>query len=154
MFLAEALMERKALSDEIQNQLMLISDSAVVQEGDEKANLDEMLDDLGEMYHQHQALDLNIREANATHRLMYQGESISLIEAIARRDLLKSKSGGYSRLANLSRYHMRQFRRSGSEVKMVELIEKDAMLSLAKAYAASARALDAKIQKRNWEIEL
>ena len=153
MFLAEALIERKVLSNQINDLVLLIEDNAVIQEGDEIPNIAKMLIDLHDMHERHAKLDLNIRITNANTDL----EGVSLMEAIAQRDSLKFKATtignlvgrGYGRA--MSR---RAFRRSASEVRFTDLLNRNTMAEERDKYAKASRELDAKIQAKNWSVEL
>jgi len=153
MFLAEALIERKVLSNQITDLVMLIEDSAVIQEGDEAADIKKMLADLLQMHERHAELDKNIRITNANTDL----EGISLMEAIAKRDSLKFKASTFGNLVGRGyrRGMGRQaFRRSASEVRFTDLLDRNEIAEARDGYAKLSRELDAKIQAKNWSIEI
>lgn len=154
MFLAEALIERKVLSNQINDLVMLIEDNAVIQEGDEAADVKQMVVNLLEMHERHAKLDKEIRITNANTDL----EGVSLMEAIAKRDSLKFKASSFSNLVGNRGFgramSRRVFRKSASEVRFTDLIDRNAMAEARDDYAKLSRELDAKIQAKNWSTEL
>lgn len=155
MKLAQALIERKVLKNKIRDQIDLIDDSATIQEGDPKPDIDAMLGDLLLLYQQHDDYDLDIREANRTHTIEQDGEELLLEEAIALRDLWKLRASGYNNLSGGGmRGYGRQFRRTQSEIKFVELLDREHMMKERDTYAEMARNIDALIQAKNWEVDL
>jgi hypothetical protein len=150
MLLAEALIERKVLKNKIGELVMTIEDIAVIQEGDKEPKIDEMLVDLQNMHDQFANIDSAIRVTNW--QTVLEG-GISLAAAIANRDALKLMSGSYNNLAG-RHYNRRQFRRSATEIKFKDLLDREAMAKTRDEFAQVARELDAKIQAKNWTTEL
>jgi hypothetical protein len=153
MFLAEALIERKVLSNQINDLAMLIEDNATIQEGDEVPDIAKMLVDLHAMHEQHARLDKEIRITNANTDL----HGISLMEAIAERDALKFKASTFGNLVGRGygrSMTRRMFRKSASEVRFTDLLNRNKMAELRDAYAKSSRELDAQIQAKNWSVQL
>ena len=150
MLLAEALIERKVLKNQIHEVAMNLEDSAVIQEGDPTPETAEALAELKAMHDTFAALDRSIRLTNW--KTMLEG-GITLTEAIANRDALKMRAGTYGTLTG-THYGRRQFRRSASEIKFKDTLDREEMARFRDEYAQTARELDAKIQAKNWTTEL
>jgi hypothetical protein len=157
--LAQALIERKVLKNKIHDLVELIDEVATIQEGDEVPDIAKMLSELDELHDEHYKLDLAIRDANYAYSIFpHKGTVMLLQDAIAVRDLWKYQSKSYGDLAGLGAGAYRglrgRFRRSQSEIRYIDFLDRNKMMELRDDYAQRARDIDAAIQARNWEIEL
>jgi hypothetical protein len=149
MKLAEALVERKAAQDKINELSERLQRVSVIQEGEKPAEKPQAL--LTELAKTCERLEELIVAINVTNTAAKLESGETLTEAIAKRDVLRMRQGV---LDNLLRNSSTQYRMRGSEIKFVTTIdiaklqrERD---DLAKAY----RELDTAIQAANWTAEL
>lgn len=93
-----------------------------------------------------------IRRINRTNaRTEFEGGT-SLTDALARRDVLSALRDFYAEAAQAA--SVRQDRYSRSEVKFVSMLDVPALRRRADELAKEYRELDARIQAKNWEIDL
>jgi len=149
MKLAEALIKRADLKARIEQIVHRMKENALIQEGDAPA---EDVAELGNMYesmmNELEGLIIRINKTNAETML----EDISLANAIAKRDCLKSKISAYRAVKESSL--TRRDRYSGSEIKYVRTTDIAKLQRMIDDYSREYRELDTKIQERNWTAEL
>jgi hypothetical protein len=93
-----------------------------------------------------------IRRINRTNSGSAFDDGRNLSDALALRDVLSLRRAVYAELAHASA--VRQDRYSRSEVKFVSAVDVREIQRQVDALAKQYRELDAKIQSRNWEIDL
>lgn len=150
MKLAEALIRRKALKENIDHLKLRLAKAAKVQEGDTPAERAQDLlaaveADLQEL----QALIIRINRANLQATLP---DGATLMEAIARRDILKLRRGILEALAN-SALPM-QDRYTRTELKYVPTVDVAELHKEVDRLSKAYRELDATIQAANWTAEI
>jgi len=152
MKLAEALLERKSLKDQISALKERAINDARVQEGDQPAEKPEDL--VAEINKQAERLEKLVIAINRTNARAQLPDGSSIMEAIARRDMLKLRHQVAKDLAEAAVPERGGWRLTRSEVKFQPTIDiarwRREADSLAKAY----RDLDAAIQAANWTIDL
>ncbi len=150
MKLAELLMERAECQRRIAQLSSRLRDCAKVQEGDSPPVKPEvMLKEVVELHSQLEELIRHINRVNVTNELE---PGLTLADAVTRRDMLRSQRELYDNLVKASqvsdgRYSMKEIRYV-STMDVSELIRKTDELSKA------VRMMDARIQARNWEVEV
>ena len=149
MKLAEALIERADLKARIEQIVIRMKESALIQEGDTP---DEDVAELGIMYEaQMSELEGLIIRINKTNAEMMLNE-ISLADAIAKRDCLKAKISAYRKVKDASL--IRRDRYSGMEIKYVRTTDLARLQRMIDDYSKQYRELDTKIQERNWTADV
>ncbi|AEG14361.1 hypothetical protein Desku_0755 [Desulfofundulus kuznetsovii DSM 6115] len=151
MKLAEALLERKRVKDEIQVLRVRAVAGARVQEGDrppeDPAELGKrimgLVDRLGE-------LTAAINRTNMAAKLP---DGRTLMEAIVQRDALKLKHEAAKELADAAAGG-REYRVMRSEIKFVPTVDVAEWRRKTDEYARAYRELDAAIQAANWSVDL
>jgi hypothetical protein len=150
MKLAEALAERADAQKRVAQLLQRVQLSARTQEGEtppEDPNdllreIDGVLDRLEEL----------IREINRTNASIELEPGVSMTDALARRDVLAKRRGAAAAAAEAG--SLRHDRYSRSEVKFVTTLDVSAIRRRADQLAKEYRELDARIQSKNWEVDL
>jgi hypothetical protein len=150
MKLAELLMERAEIQKRISQINSRLRDCAKVQEGDAPPiNPGTLLDEMESLHTQLEEVIKSINHANVTNDFAF---GMTIADAITRRDMLRSRRDVYDALTkaaqiNENRYSMKEIR-FVSTVNIPEIISKTDELSKA------VRMLDARIQAKNWEVEI
>lgn len=150
MKLAEALIRRKALQENIDQLRSRLVKVAKVQEGDAPAEPPQaLLTALDTTLQELQTLIVQINRANLGATLP---DGLTIMEAIAQRDILKLRRNTLDALANSAvPVHDRFTRTELKYVPTVDVAEiRQEVDQLAKAY----RELDAAIQAVNWTVEM
>lgn len=149
MKLAEALIERADLKARISQVVSRMEDNALIQEGDKPA---EDVSELANMYEsmmgELETLIIRINKTNAETLVL----NMSLADAIAKRDCLKSKISAYRSVKESSL--TKHDRYSTSEIKYVRTTDISKLQRMVDDYSRQYRELDTKIQERNWTAEL
>lgn len=150
MLLAEALAERA----EAQNRLLRLTERlkavARIQEGDTPdENPAELLAEVAALYTKVEDL---IRRINATNTATVFDGTMSLTDAIAKRDVALQRRRFYTNLADAA--GARQDRFSRSEIKYVATVDVGELRTKADQAAKEYRLLDTRIQQLNWATEL
>lgn len=150
MKLAEALIRRKALQENIDHLKLRLAKAAKVQEGDTPAERSQELlaaveADLQEL----QALIVRINRANLQATLP---DGTTLMEAIAKRDILKLRRGILETLANNAVPTHDRYTRT--EIKYVPTVDVADLRKEGDRLSKAYRELDATIQAANWTAEI
>ena len=150
MKLAEALVERKSLKDEIHNLRRRLQRVAKVQEGDVPVEDPRTL--LQTVETKLDELEQRIAQINRTNLMARLGDGRTLMEAIAERDMLLLRRGVLDELVEAATPE--QARYSRTEIRYVPTIGVAETQKQADQIAKRYRELDAEIQALNWETEL
>ncbi|MEA4898622.1 MAG: DIP1984 family protein [Christensenellaceae bacterium] len=149
MKLAEALIERADLQKKIAQLVSWMKQNVKVQEGDEPA------EDIVHLMSQYEALMETLAalivKINNTNGATPLGD-MTLAEAIARRDCLKSKLKIYRDLFDESA--ITHDRYSRSEIKFVRCIAAAKLQGIIDRISKEYRELDVKIQALNWATDM
>ena len=152
MKLAEALLERKNIKEQISSLRDRARQDVRVQEGDEPSELPESLvAEIETLLVRLEELITIINKTNLTARLP-GGQS--LMEAIARRDMLKMHHQLIKDLADTASPERDIWRHTRSEIKFKPTIDVADWRRKADRLAKEYRELDNQIQAANWTIEI
>jgi len=150
MKLAEALMERADKNRRLLELKERIVRNAKYQEGDKPAEEPEaLLKEYEQIAEEFEALIVKINNTNNQLKLE---DGSTMVEALARRDVLKMKHALYKSLATEAT--PKQDRYSKKEIKFVSSVSVQQTQKLADTLAKEYRELDALIQQANWTNEL
>lgn len=150
MKLAQALTERADLNRQIHELRERIVRNAKHQEGEEPAeNPSELLREYDGVA---EALERLIVRINFTNNQIILEGGLPMVEALARRDVLKLRHALYKALAEAAT--PQQDRYSKSEIRFVSAVSVRETQTQADALAKEHRELDALIQQANWTTEL
>ena len=150
MKLAEALVERKALKDEIQDLRRRLQRGAKVQEGDEP--VEEPLALLRTIESKLGKLEQLITRINRTNIAARLSDDRTLMEAIAERDMLRLQRGVLEDLVKAATPEHDRYSRK--EIRYVPTVNVAEVQKRADQVAKRYRELDAQIQALNWETEI
>lgn len=150
MKLAEALAERADAQRRVAQLKQRVVLSARVQEGEEPPEDPRKL--LSEADRIVEQLEDLIKRINRTNASSEFEAGASVTEALARRDVLSIQRDLYAEAAQAA--SVRQDRYSRSEVKFVTTLDVSALRRRADELSKEYRELDARLQAKNWEIEL
>ena len=151
MKLAEALMERKAIKNKMEDLKKRIYQSAKVQEGDDPfedplALLDELKRETARFE------DLIVRINCTNNQTLLPDSSMTLMDAIVKKDMLNYLHTIHTNLADKATpLHERL---SAREIKFVPTVNVTEIRAMADQIAKEYRLLDAKIQEANWKTEI
>jgi hypothetical protein len=149
MKLAEALIERADLKKQIEQIIKRMKDDARIQEGDSPTeDINDLLSVYEFMSEKLEGLIVRINKTNGETKL----DDISLADAIAKRDCLKTRIAAYravreAALAKPDRY-------SRNEIKYVRTVDIAKLQRIVDDYSKKYRELDTRIQERNWLVKL
>jgi hypothetical protein len=150
MKLAEALAERADAQRRLAQLKQRVTLSARVQEGEEPPeDPRELLSEADRIVEQLEDLIKRINRTNANSEFE---AGASVTHALARRDVLSIQRDLYAEAAQAA--SVRQDRYSRSEVKFVTTLDVSALRRRADDLSKEYRELDARLQAKNWEIEL
>jgi len=150
MRLAEALIERKSLTEKIAKLRQRLDENVLVQEGDRPTEQPEsLIEELNTAIEQLEMLIKRINAANIAARL---GDGMSLADAIVRRDMLRLRREAIEQAANSA--SLRQSRYSRSAVRLVPTVNGAELHDRVDSLSRAWRELDAQIQAVNWATEL
>jgi len=150
MKLAEALILRADCQKRFEQLKARIVRNALVQEGDAPSeNPLELLVEAERV--SNELVDL-IKRINKTNSLTVFEAGRTLSDALADRDVLVLKRGGYHELANAA--SATQSRYSRSEVKFKSTVDVPEVQKRVDELSKAYRELDARIQEFNWQTEL
>lgn len=150
MKLAEALVERKSLKDEIQDLRQRLRRVAKVQEGDKPVeDPRQLLQTIGAKMGE---LERRITQINRTNMAAQLADGRTLMEGIAERDMLLLKRSVLDDLVEAATPE--QVRYSRTEIRYVPTIDVTEIQKQADQVAKRYRELDAEIQALNWETGL
>jgi len=150
MKLAEALVERKSLKDEIQDLRQRLERVAKVQEGDEPVEDPRAL--LQTTDAKIDELERRITQINRTNLSARLSDGRSLMEAIAERDMLLLRRSVLDDLVEAATPTHDRFSRK--EIRYIPTVDVAGIQKRADQVAKRYRELDAQIQALNWETEL
>lgn len=150
MKLAQALTERADLNRQMHELRERIVRNAKHQEGEEPAeNPSELLREYDGVA---EALERLIVRINFTNNQIILEGGLPMVEALARRDVLKLRHALYKALAEAAT--PQQDRYSKSEIRFVSAVSVRETQTQADVLAKEHRELDALIQQANWTTEL
>ena len=150
MKLAEALAERKALKNKMEELKKRIYQNSKVQEGDAPLESPvELLEALRQETAKFEALIIRINQTNNATKL---DEGMTLMEAIVKKDMLHYLQMIYMNLADKATPTHERF--SAREIKFVPTIDVGDIRMQADEIAKQYRLLDMRIQEMNWQTEL
>jgi hypothetical protein len=153
MKLGEALARRADLQKRMNRVQALLLENASVQEGDEPAVRPEsLLEEYRQSALEHEAIVRKINATNMQARIEFRGASMTLAEAVVRRERLAREAGMLRELASRASPTRSRFLRT--EVKHVPTVDVAATLAAADRLSKEHRELDVRIQETNWEVEL
>lgn len=150
MKLAELLMERAECQKRIAQLSKRLQDSAIVQEGDRPPVSPEAV--ILELEKLHVELEAMIQRINRTNVSVEFEPNVSMADAIVRRDLLRSRRDIYATLSKAAQID--DMRYSHKEIRFVATIDAAEAIRKTDELAREVRMLDARIQAKNWEIEV
>ena len=154
MKLAEALIERKGLQKKIERLSERLVNNAKTQEGEVPS--ENPLELIKEINGTNEVLTTLIIGINKTNALVYlnpaQVPMMTLADALARRDGIAKKRIVLAKFAEAATEPVRAYGRL--EVKYVRTMNIPDIQKQIDALAAEYNSLDAKIQGKNWEIDL
>jgi len=152
MKLAEALLERKSIKEQISSLRERARQDARVQEGDEPSELPESLvAEIETLLVRFEELIILINKTNLTARL---SGGQSLMEAIARRDMLKMHHQLIKDLADAASPERDIWRQTRSEIKFKPTIDVADWRRKADKLAKEYREIDNQLQAANWTVEI
>lgn len=152
MKLAEALLERKNIKEQINILKERAKKDVRIQEGDEPNELPEKL--VGEIETLAGRLEQLVVAINKTNNNTALPQGQSLMEAIARRDMLKLRYQVVKDLVDAASPERDLWRQTRSEVKFKPTIVIADWRRRADSLAGEYRELDNLIQAANWSAEL
>ena len=151
MKLAEALTERKALTDHISELAGRLRLNALVQEGDTpaeqpaelRAQLDEAVARMGRL----------IKAINHTNVATRLDDNQTIAEAITDRDMLQVRQSALRTLADAAGYRVSP-RGTRTELRTIATVDVAALRRELDELARQRRELDVRIQAANWATDL
>jgi len=152
MKLAEALLERKSLKDQIGALKERAIKDARVQEGDQPAERPEEL--AAEIEKLVQRLETIVAAINRTNLQARLPDGQTIMEAIVKRDMLKLRHQLARDLAGAAAPDRDGWRLTRSEIKFQPTVDVAHWRREADALAKAYRELDAAIQAANWTTDL
>jgi hypothetical protein len=154
MKLAEALTERKALQERLARLRARLVANARVQEGDVPAEQPEVL--LTEIEEAAGALERLIVRINLTNvaAAVTDEPRLTLMEAVARRDMLKLRFAALAELVASAQPNPRAFAVTRSEIRSRPTVDVAETQKRLDALAREIRELDTQLQAANWTVEL
>ncbi len=150
MKLAEALIERKAIKEKMEDYKKRIYKNSQVQEGDEPTEVPmKLIESLNEELLKFEALVVRINKTNNESKF---DAGMNIMEALSKRDMLRYRHFIYSNLADKATPSTDRY--SQREIKFVPTIDISNIRHEADLIAKECRILDTKIQELNWTTEL
>lgn len=154
MTLAEALVERKALKERLDSLKGRLAANARVQDGDTPTEAPaELMEQVSAVIADLEQLIVAINRTNLTARLPGE-EGWSLMEAIARRDMLTLHGTVLQGTIGAARITRDQWAMTHSEVRSVLAVDVAGLQRQLDALAKERRQLDLRLQAANWSIRL
>lgn len=149
MKLAEALIERADLQKKIAQLEVRMQQNVKVQEGDTPAeSVEELLPQYESLMDRFELLIVSINRTNGAAAF----DTMTLAEAITKRDCLKSKIHAYRELYEAA--SISQDRYSNKEIRFVRCVDAAKLQNQIDSMSKAYRELDTKMQGINWTIEL
>lgn len=156
MKLAEALTERKALQEKITRLRARLAANARVQDGDQPAERPaDLLAEVAETTAALETLIVRINRTNLTATLAEEPR-LTLMEAVARRDMLKLRFTALSELIGAAAPGAagRYFAVTRSEIKQRATVDVAELQKDLDSLARQVRELDGRLQAANWAVDL
>jgi hypothetical protein len=154
MKLAEALNERKAMQERLGRLRGRLVANARVQEGDAPAERPEaLLSEIGEVAAALERLIVRINLTNVASAVT-EAPRLTVMEAVARRDMVKVRFAALAELVAAAQPNPRQFAQTRSEIRSVPTVDVAEMQKRLDSLARDIRALDTQLQAANWAVEL
>ena len=150
MKLAEALLERKSLTQKIEALRERLTENALVQDGDQPSEQPQAL--MAELNDAVNQLESLIRRINATNNVAQLADGTAVSQAIVTRDMLRLRREALEKVAEAA--SMRQARFMRTEVRYVATVNTAELRKQIDALSKDWRELDAQIQAVNWMTEL
>ena len=152
MKIAEALATRKDLTTKITDLERRAKSAATVQEGQSPS--EDAITLAADVQARTMELMVLVKQINKANVRQLEGEAegVNLADLIVERDHLRKLSQFYRSFAESGTQSVDRYSRS--EIAIVSLISVREYLSLADAFAEQARALDLKVQRLDWQIDL
>lgn len=151
MKLAEALIERANLQRRLDALKERMTANARIAEGDTPA--EDAMALLAE-YERNAALLLDyIRRINVTNLSAHLEPGLSLMDAIAQRDILRKRQQAYLALANAAMGAAQRVY-GQVEIRYQRVVDVAALRKQADEVAREARELDTRLQAANWSVEM
>lgn len=150
MKLAEALILRADAQKRIAELTNRLTRVARIQEGDRLP--ENPVDLLAELDSTIAELESLIKRINRTNSSTSFADSGTITDAIAERDMLKTKRQALMTLINAAT--QQQVRYSASEIRIITTVDVAAVQKQADNLARQYRELDAAIQQQNWLVDL
>jgi hypothetical protein len=150
MKLAEALIERKALKTKMEELKSRIYKNAQTQEGDEPT--EQPLELLNQLHEESVKFEKLIVRINKTNNDTLLNDKSTLMEALAKRDMLKYEHFILTNLANKATPATDRY--SNREIKFISTIDVKEIRKKADDIAKQYRLIDVKIQEKNWLTDL
>ena len=153
MKLAEALVQRKAVKEKLGRLKQRLYDNAKVQEGDQpNENPMELLREVDSTLTELETLIIRINRTNLA-TPMPDGSG-TLMEAIARRDMLNLKYAILESLIGAAGPPRDRWAMTRSEIKWLPTVDVAQVQKEIDALAKAYRELDTQIQAVNWTVDL
>lgn len=153
MKLGEALALRADLQKRMNRVRELLLQNATVQEGDAPVvSATALLEEYRQLTREHEQLVRRINRTNIGAQVAMGDETLSLADAVVRRERLAREAGLLRDLASQATPSRNRFLRT--EVKHVPTVDVAGLLAQADALSQGHRELDSRVQQVNWEVEL
>jgi hypothetical protein len=154
MTLAEALVERKGLKERLERLKVRLAVNARVQEGDTPTETPEaLLAQVDAAIVDLERLIVAINRTNLAASLPGE-EGWSLMEAIARRDMLALRQGILEETINAAQTTRERWAMTRNEVRSIAVVDVAAVQKEIDALAKERRVLDMRLQAANWSVQL
>jgi hypothetical protein len=150
MKLAEALIERKAIKNKMEELKKRIYQNSQVQDGDEPIELPLTL--MKQLYKESDEFEKLVIRINTTNIKTELSNGMNMMEALIKRDMLRYKYYIYNNLADKATPSTDRY--SQREIKFVSTIDVTDVRKKGDEIAKESRLLDMKIQEANWSIDL
>ncbi|MFW5705128.1 MAG: DIP1984 family protein [Nanoarchaeota archaeon] len=150
MKLAQALIERAQLKEQIGELKERLKSNSKVQEGEKPSESPEEILKLIE--EKISALENFIKRINKTNAEIKFNNFFTISDAIAKRDMLLKKVNVIKSMVSAS--EVDSWRVSRSEIKQVPTIDRKKYQKMSDRLSKEYRDLDLKIQELNWQVEL
>ena len=154
MTLAEALVERKGLKERLESLKQRLAVNARVQEGDAPTETPEtLLAQIDAAIADLERLIVAINRTNLAAQLPGE-EGWSLMEAIARRDMLTLRQGILQATIDVAQTTRERWAMTRNEVRSIAVVDVAAMQKEIDALGKQRRELDMRLQAANWTVRL
>lgn len=150
MKLAEALIERADLQRRLDEVQARIGRNAIYQEGDRPS--EDPIELLPEFERIIKRIESLIVKINFTNNETVLDDGLTMVSALAKRDILKRKIAAYRSFATAATPAANRY--SSSEIKFVSAIDVADIQKKADRIAKDYREIDSHIQQANWVTEL